>query len=106
MTASWSKDDAAHLARRTGFSATKAEVALLHKKGRESAVEWVLKADVKAAGDDDFTVPDGVDLAHVPVERLQVWWLRRMLAAKRPLTEKMTLFWHNHFGTAWRGDPA
>ena len=28
---------------------------------------------------------------------LQSWWLAEMLATPSPLTEKMTLFWHNHF---------
>jgi uncharacterized protein (DUF1800 family) len=28
---------------------------------------------------------------------LQSWWLGEMLATPSPLTEKMTLFWHNHF---------
>jgi uncharacterized protein (DUF1800 family) len=28
---------------------------------------------------------------------LQSWWLTEMLVTPSPLTEKMTLFWHNHF---------
>ena len=28
-------------------------------------------------------------------------WLFRMVHSKRPLQEKMTLFWHNHFATAY-----
>ena len=28
------------------------------------------------------------------------WWIYRMLHTQRPLEEKMTLFWHNHFATA------
>src|SRR3546814_19947925 len=28
---------------------------------------------------------------------LTAWWLREMLATPAPLTEVMTLFWHNHF---------
>jgi len=28
------------------------------------------------------------------------WWLDRMIKTPRPLEEKMTLFWHNHFATA------
>jgi uncharacterized protein (DUF1800 family) len=29
--------------------------------------------------------------------QLRGWWLREMLATQSPLTERMTLFWHNHF---------
>ena len=28
---------------------------------------------------------------------LRAWWLQEMLATPSPLTERMTLFWHNHF---------
>jgi uncharacterized protein (DUF1800 family) len=28
---------------------------------------------------------------------LQSWWLTEMMVTASPLTEKMTLFWHNHF---------
>jgi uncharacterized protein (DUF1800 family) len=31
---------------------------------------------------------------------MQRWWLLRMLKAKRPLAEKLVLFWHGHFATA------
>lgn len=32
-------------------------------------------------------------------QRVGVWWAERMLVTKRPLEEKMTLFWHGHFAT-------
>jgi uncharacterized protein (DUF1800 family) len=28
---------------------------------------------------------------------LRAWWVQEMLATPSPLTERMTLFWHNHF---------
>src|SRR5205085_6764640 len=31
---------------------------------------------------------------------LRAWWLREMIATPSPLTERMTLFWHNHFATS------
>ena len=31
---------------------------------------------------------------------LRGWWLREMTATPSPLTERMTLFWHNHFVSA------
>ncbi|HSN20970.1 MAG TPA: DUF1800 domain-containing protein, partial [Usitatibacter sp.] len=33
---------------------------------------------------------------------LRAWWLREMLDTPSPLTERMTLFWHNHFATSQR----
>lgn len=32
-------------------------------------------------------------------ERIGYWWANRMVATKRPLEEKMALFWHGHFAT-------
>ncbi len=31
--------------------------------------------------------------------RISYWWANRMLSTRRPLVEKMALFWHGHFAT-------
>ena len=31
--------------------------------------------------------------------RINYWWANRMLLTRRPLAEKMALFWHGHFAT-------
>lgn len=31
--------------------------------------------------------------------RATIWWANRMLTTRRPLEEKLTLFWHGHFAT-------
>ena len=31
---------------------------------------------------------------------LSGWWLRRMVAVRQPVHEKLTLLWHNHFATS------
>jgi len=31
------------------------------------------------------------------------WWIGRMIATPRPLEEKLTLLWHNHFASSYRG---
>ena len=35
----------------------------------------------------------------IETQRLGVWWANRMLQTRRPLEEKLTLFWHGHFAT-------
>lgn len=35
----------------------------------------------------------------IETQRLGLWWANRMLTTKRPLEEKLTLFWHGHFAT-------
>ncbi|MCV6972510.1 DUF1800 domain-containing protein [Mycobacterium bohemicum] len=33
-------------------------------------------------------------------DQLSDWWLRRMVAVRQPVHEKLTLLWHNHFATS------
>jgi hypothetical protein len=35
----------------------------------------------------------------IETDRLGLWWANRMLTTRRPLEEKLTLFWHGHFAT-------
>ena len=35
----------------------------------------------------------------IETQRLALWWGERMLNTRRPLEEKLTLFWHGHFAT-------
>jgi len=39
----------------------------------------------------------------VQIKNMQQWWLRRMIETPHPFIEKMTLFWHGHFATGYRG---
>lgn len=36
------------------------------------------------------------------LKSMQRWWLKRMIESPRPLEERLTLFWHGHFATAYR----
>jgi len=38
--------------------------------------------------------------SRLETQRLASWWANRMLTTKRPLEEKMALFWHGHFATS------
>jgi uncharacterized protein (DUF1800 family) len=43
------------------------------------------------------------DWRHIVAEaQLRQWWLRRMAQSPRPLQEKLTLFWHDHFAVNYR----
>lgn len=37
------------------------------------------------------------------MRQIQRWWITRMIQTPRPLEEKLTLFWHGHFATSFRG---
>jgi len=79
-----------------------------------SRAEAVRMARERGVGLGEKVLPDGAQRRLQPVvdkffyglfanaietQRLGVWWANRMLATKRPLEEKLTLFWHGHFAT-------
>ena len=37
---------------------------------------------------------------HAEMRRAGNWWAERMLRTRRPMQEKLTLFWHDHFATS------
>jgi len=91
---------AAQLARRAGFGPTQAEVDHLVARGVDGAVDSFLHP---SEPDLDFPAFPDIDAIYDPKRRNQtakMWWLDRMLRTKRPLVEKMTLFWHGHFATS------
>jgi uncharacterized protein (DUF1800 family) len=95
------QDKIAHLLRRFGFGASEAELAYYGQGGLRGAIDKLLNYE---AVDEGFSV-DPMSLANaknkkLKIEAVQEWWLMRMVTTRRPLQEKMTLFWHNHFATS------
>ncbi len=110
-------DDARHLLARTGFGPTDAEVRAFAPMTRAEAVAKLLRETRTAA----VTPPPAAMLDTSPLRpprgemstveqrqafvreqaretmELRGWWLSEMIATPSPLTERMTLFWHNHF---------
>jgi uncharacterized protein (DUF1800 family) len=96
------RSQVAHLLRRAGFGATDAELDQYTALGFAGALERILypeQLDDSAA--DQSLAPLTTDLGDPKkIESAKFWWFSRMLDTQRPLQEKMTLFWHNHFATA------
>jgi uncharacterized protein (DUF1800 family) len=96
--------DIAHLLRRTEFVARPARVSALSGLGLAAAVDDIL--DISRNGTPQ--VPPSLQV-HDPSrggEQYQQacnWWLGNMVNLPRPVHEKMTLFWHGHFTSAWEG---
>jgi uncharacterized protein (DUF1800 family) len=91
----------AHLLRRAGFGATAEETAAYSQIGFDAAVQRLL--DYQSVPNDQVdsqvAVMEGqLDMTRLP--SIQAIWMYRILNTSRPLEEKMTLFWHNHFATA------
>jgi hypothetical protein len=102
----FSQRNAAHLLRRAGFGGTVVEVDIAASLGARGAVDALL--DPPAPEVDFSASPDAAALNDPKTRNMaaQMWWLDRMLRTRRPLCEKMTLFWHGHFGTSITGVPA
>jgi uncharacterized protein (DUF1800 family) len=109
-------DDARFFLTRVGFAPDSAELEQYVGLTREQAVdrvlatarteavtplpEWVLEPvptrDTRKAWADDQR-RDEQRLRGQRYDLLRAWWMREMLSTPSPLTERMTLFWHNHF---------
>jgi uncharacterized protein (DUF1800 family) len=91
----------AHLLRRAGFGAPPDEVERCAAQGVEATVEELINYErVPDTLDETLRQLDGGLIDLNTLEDVQTWWLYRLLQTKRPLQEKMTLFWHDHFATA------
>ena len=108
-------DDARHLLNRTGFTASEAEVQEFAGYTRLQAAnklldgtrtvaqtpapsdlgEWIQLSKLKNLSEDarKAVLKEAIEKGIA----LRGWWYQEMLATPSPLTEKMTLFWHNHF---------
>src|SRR5882672_12765766 len=112
-------EGARHLLNRAGFGASDSEVVEFAALDRAQAVERLLAGARREAS---LQPPAFVNAPFEPYYRLRemsqeermaaqrklleqgfelrAWWLREMLLTQSPLTERMTLFWHNHFATS------
>jgi len=95
-------EEMAHLFRRAGFSATRDELEAALAKGYEATVDDLLHPERQPDLDYDLIFrfwPDMLQGNRIEVN--QAHWLYRMVNTKKPLEEKMTLFWHMLFATAF-----
>jgi uncharacterized protein (DUF1800 family) len=98
-----------HLLRRAGFGARQDELDAYSRLGRFGAVDQLVNYE---------SIPDDVDTKinqpgyvgittngpfapNSNINDARQRWLFRMVHTNRPLQEKMTLFWHNHFATGY-----
>ncbi len=103
--APWDLGRVVHLHRRAGFAATWDEIRRDLQEGPGPSIDRLLAGKARARG-----VPDSfaafadrlADLALAAPEpnRLKGWWVYRMLFGPDPLTERLTLLWHDHFATS------
>ncbi len=88
----------AHLIRRAGFGASRAELETLAARGYSEVVEDLLHPERFPEIDEDvlkrYFDGESINIAAGA-------WIYRMINSQRPLEEKMALFWHHVFATGF-----
>jgi uncharacterized protein (DUF1800 family) len=92
----------AHLMRRAGFGASREDLERFVAQGYEATVEELVNPTEDQPGGDmatmlryhpSFLLPGGTPFSG------QANWMYQMVSTKRPLEEKIALFWHHVFAT-------
>ncbi len=125
----WTVYEAGHLLNRAGFGGSPIEVVELWKRGREAAVDWLLREGEETlsieelggtggwqnarnveAIQKEFRALDEVAREEAKrkdrmwqqngIQELRFDWLQRMRRSQFPFREKLALFWHGHFATS------
>lgn len=90
-----------HLLRRAGFGYSPDELAHYQSMGYKRTLKQCLAPeDVDDSALEEKLQSQNFDFTRI--DDLKRWWIYRMTYTKRPLLEKMTLFWHGHFATSNR----
>ena len=98
-----------HLLRRAGFGATPAEREKYARYTVPNAIVALTSFNsvpdvdryIGTPGYVGVTVVNPGFAANTNINDARQRWLFRMVHSQHPLQEKMTLFWHHHFATAW-----
>jgi len=99
-----------HLLRRAGFGARPDEMDTFRTLSFNGAIDRLINYEripdevdskIFQAGYAGVTTRGGPLAPQSSIVDARQRWLFRMVHSDRPLQEKMTLFWHNHFATAY-----
>ena len=98
-----------HLFRRAGFGASAADLQAVAGMSYASVVDYFLDFEKQPDDvDSKIGLPESVAITtrgqfspNTAIEDARQRWLFRMVHTRRPLQEKMALFWHNHFGIGY-----
>ncbi len=98
-----------HLLRRAGFGVGAAEIARYNRFGYLTTVNQLITFDLASSDvDAHIGTPGYVGITthgqfspNVVINDARQRWLFRLVHSPAPLQEKMSLFWHQHFATAY-----
>jgi uncharacterized protein (DUF1800 family) len=98
------RDKIRHLLRRFGLGASFAEVEFYEKLGVDGAIDRLIDYDKVEEGFDAtplaFALENKDGRLQLNPPGVAAWWTLRLLTTQRPLQEKLTLFWHDHFAVS------
>ena len=98
---SWTIEDAAHLLSRAQFGYSPEELDEATADGRDATVQRLVGTQAEST---EFAHADATlsqtAISTGNINDLKIWWLYRMRFSANSLTEKLSLFWHNHFATS------
>jgi uncharacterized protein (DUF1800 family) len=99
----WSRAHAARLLWRAGFGGSPQEIDYWARRSKSETIDWLIKGGKGPHGRKRLVGhAPRIGRKLDPVNEWgddQLWWLDKMVRSQRPLVEKMTLFWHDHFAT-------
>jgi len=117
-TGPWTRNEVAHLLKRTMFGATKADIDYFLSRTMSQAVDELMNptAPMPSPPVNDYSpntsdpnVPAGQTWINDPTNNgplnnvrrasFKKWWMGVLLNQDRSIREKLTLFWVNHFST-------
>lgn len=97
------REKIAHILRRFGLGVCQSELDRLEPLGPDKAFEQLIDYE-----DTDEQFPyspwefafqkDG--RVQLDPSRFAMWWVARLMLSQRPVQEKLTVFWHNHFAVS------
>lgn len=117
----WNIREVKHFLKRTMFGAKPSDIKHFLQKNFQQTTQEIIRLNTEPIAapintysekDLDPDVPYGNTWVNAPYsERYKFdrmwtsiyWWTGRLIHQDRSLTEKMILFWHNHFGVALTG---
>jgi len=98
-----------HLLRRAGFGVSALDVDIYRDMSHTHAVDYLVDYEGRPDDvDERIGRPDHALVAtkdlfapDIDITDARQRWIFRMIHSRRPLQEKMAMFWHNHFATAY-----
>lgn len=111
-------EDARHLLGRAEFGGSPARLAEVAAMSRPQAIKalltgvrttskvpapaWAMEGRPGEAQREEMSRREIKEMRQDRAQELKGWWYRELLATDSPLTERMVLFWHNHFTSGLR----